>query len=349
MNHKDPSLNFARALPRSKRGWDSYLLTLLIPLLYSSSCKDIGDPVRVNYQNDFGIYFLEDTTLKIQDILSNDLSQFRLQTTPWISTEDIDFYDWSSHCIYLKQDKRYFFPGFQYLYRFPASWTDRPYIVVADKVPCYSGYFLTDATVTLYPAPYTGAVEVGAFPEDIVTSEWPFLFHSDPRDNRFAKEVLIQSGLYRAGLDLFLDTTESAIKIMNGDTTTIEYTVHIRNGDRDGLYVFDPGKMSSEVFHYYNNGPDFVNPNSYESYSSQYKKTEAPSAWDRSWYTLLKSGQSLVRTIQLRGYPFIPPGTYLVQWSYAAPRPERNVREDSLGRYWIGPTRTDPLLLTFYQ
>jgi hypothetical protein len=324
------------------------VLTVAIVLVINLCCTDKGDPIRIKDSHDFGIYFLEDSTLKIGDILSKDLSEFRARATPWISVEDIDFYDWSSHCIYLKQDKSQFFPSFQYSYRFPPSWTDKPYIIAAEEIPCYAGYFLTESSVSLNPAPYIGAVEVGAFPQDLVTSQRPFLFRSDPRENALVREVLTRGGLYHAGLDVFLDTTQLAIKILGGDTTTIEYTVHIKNIDRDDLYVFDPDRMSSEVFHYYSNGPEFLNQASYEIFSSQYKKTEQPSSWDRSWYTLLRSGQSLVRTIRLRGYPSIPPGTYLAQWHYDTPRPERSVRKDGLGRFWIGPTRTDPILLTFY-
>lgn len=339
MNHQDPSRNFTRTLPPSKRGWDSHLLAILIALLFSSSCKDIGDPVRTNYQNDFGIYFLEDTTLKIQDILSKDLSQLKLQTTPWISTEDIDFYDWSSHCIYLRKDKSYFFPSFPSL--FQASWSDRPFITVVNGERCYAGYFLSAISGNMQPNPDILDAYVLSYPPDIINVEWPYPFANDIRDHDKVKHSLSELQILREGIAITIDS----LWISNDDTSTVRYVITVKNTDADNLYVLDPDKMGTELFHAFTNGPMFYNTDSKTLYESIYKKVTTPSppdSYDPTWFMKIESGKSLTRTISLNGYPRLSVGNYYCKMGFANPssilRTDR-VLED--GRYWIGFTSSE--------
>ncbi len=325
------------------------LLLVFLLLILSSGCEK-ENPIVPVYDGEFAIYFLKDSTLKIKDILDKDISRLELAEAPWLTANDIEFYDFSSHCIYLKKDKSYLFPNYyEGYYQLPKSWTDRPWIVVANNVACYQGYFVTDASIDVFPFPEISALEVGTwgYPKDIITSEWIFwFFHSDPRDNELVKEALIQSGLYHGGIEVTLDTTNSPIKVFNDDTTTVEYTLRFKNNDQDDLYIFDPAIVDKEIFHYHNNGPNLLNVNTGKSYSSQYMKTRKPDLWDNNWYTLLKSGESFTRTIRLKGYPFIPPGTYLIQSGYSVPRLEKNIRENQQGRYWLGQVLTNTLRIT---
>ena len=157
---------------------------LIVILLRISAYSDEGNPLGpFPVVDGFAIYFLKDTTTTMRQILNTNIADLQLADKPWLVSNDIEFYDWSSHCIYLKKDKRQFFPNYQFLYRFPQSWTDRPYVVVANKIPCYAGYFLTEGSFDMYPAPYIGMAEVGYYPEDIVASDWPFLSnHKDPNE-----------------------------------------------------------------------------------------------------------------------------------------------------------------------
>ena len=129
-------------------------------LILIAGCSDNGSDVLPTKRNDaFAMYFLKDTTLKIRDILNRRLEDLELADKPWLSQDDIDFYDWSSHCIYLKKDKSKLFPNYyEGYYQLPTSWTDRPWIVVANNVPCYRGYFLTDASIDAFQFPEISAM-----------------------------------------------------------------------------------------------------------------------------------------------------------------------------------------------
>ena len=228
------------------------------------------------------------------------------------------------------------------------SWTDKPWIVVVNNIPCYAGYFITDASVGVFPYPEISALEAGTwgYPKDIITSDWIFwFFNQDIRNNDLVKNALIHSGLFRGGIQVSLDTSNLPIRVLNQDTTIVEYSLSIKNNDQDNIYIFDPYKMDNEIFHYYNNGPNFFDVNSQRSYGSLSMKTRKPEFWDSNWYYLLKSGEFITRTIKLKGYPYIPEGTYLIECGYSVPKQglDKNKRETPQGRYWIGNTRTDTL------
>lgn len=53
----------------------------------------------------FAIYFLQDDDLKMKDVYNKNMNVLKLSPAPWLSDKDIRFYDWSSHCIYLKREK----------------------------------------------------------------------------------------------------------------------------------------------------------------------------------------------------------------------------------------------------
>jgi len=50
----------------------------------------------------FSVYLLAE---KLEDEPPYDLTDLKLQEEPWLSIEDIDYYDFSTHYIYLKEDK----------------------------------------------------------------------------------------------------------------------------------------------------------------------------------------------------------------------------------------------------
>lgn len=318
-----------------------YLLTLTLIIAGCTNSPNAPETQDVS----FGIFFLKDSTLKMNDIWNIKLDELKLSSNPWLSEKDIDFYDWSSHCIYLKGTKKSYSlsSGSSYL---PKSWKDKPWIVVANGKKCYTGYFETISSVDFLPFPKIGLSEVLTYPNDIIATDWMFWFTvSDPRKNPDVRETLKNIGKYHGGLEVQFDTTNSPVKIFPGDTATVEYSIIIKNNDQNDLLVFDPDKLESSEFHHYTNGPNFLDITTNDSYGSDFKKTK-PAEWSSEWYTLLKAGDLIKRTIRIKGYPPIPAGTYLIQFRYSAPRldMEKSKREINENvRYWLGNTMTDTL------
>jgi len=311
-------------------------------LVYYNGCKDnnpIIPPTTSN--NTFAIYFLKDTTLTIKDILSTNLEDLVLADKPWLSQDDIDFYDWSSHCIYLKKDKSYFFPDFDkfdYESLTNMSWIDKPLIIVANNKKCYASYFLGVFSNDMWPYPDIFDFNIIYYPVDIIYFEWPFPFAKDIRKNENVRNTLIDLKLLHEGLLISVDS----IWIDNADTTTVKYKITINNEDTDNLYVLDPNKMESELFHYFTNGPVFYNITNNKTYESVYKRTIKPippDYYDYNWFTKIECGKSITRMITLKGYSYLPNGNYYCIFNFNNPN---NVsKKDRLlvdGRYWLGST-----------
>lgn len=321
------------------------VLLILISLL---GCKEDQITQPDQKKSTFEIYFLKDTTLTIGKIKNSNifpfitnLQELELADKPWITQDDIEFYEWSTHNIYLKKDKSIFFPGaLEFAYRFPNSWTDRPWIVVANKIPCYAGFIGTEQSTLKYPFPEINALCVGFFPKDILTSLLNLrTTTTDIRNNNLVKETLKQCGIYREGIEVSIDTSGSPVKVFAD--TTVEYTFKFKNNDTGNLYLFDPDKVKRDVFPFYGGTMNFKNIiNKY--YWTEYKNVKTPNGWpnefDPSWYTLLQSGESVKRTIRMKVYPsLLPFGTYLLSAQYGTPvhALEKNIRETSQGRYFI--------------
>jgi hypothetical protein len=303
----------------------------------------------------FAIYFLQDENLKMNDVYNKDLRELKLSHVPWLCNQDIRFYDWSSHLIYLKEDKTHLIPGWQKGKRFnvfPVEWADKPFVVTANGKKCYLGYFSRVELSTQYwIAPMMEDIAANnLYPLDVVVIDWIWLYHDTPQNNQDVKNALINSGLYHGGISVTFDTTDAILNIENADTSTITYKFTITNNDEDNLYVLDPDKIGSGLFHRFTNGPVFKNLDTGKLYESRWKKTVKPAEnWSPDWFTKLKSGQSIQRTVVLKGYPFFPTGEYIFEFKYSCPpsNMENEARELSEECYWLGVTRSNILVMVW--
>ncbi|NWF89028.1 MAG: hypothetical protein HXY50_06140 [Ignavibacteriaceae bacterium] len=322
------------------------LFTSLV--LFAIRCND--NPVAPVTENAFAIYFLKDTTLTIKNILNTNLEDLELADKPWLSQNDIEFYDWSSHCIYLKKDKNYLFPGInldssisESFYKF---WNNKPFIVTANNKKCYIGYFLATLSSDIWPYPDIFDFDIRYYPSDIIHTEWSYPFANDKRNNENVRNGLIECDQLHEGLSI---TTDS-LWIDNADTATVKYVITIKNKDTDDLYVLDPDKMGTELFHYFTNGPAFyhtANKKTYESIYKEINKPEPTDYYDNNWFTKIEAGKSLTRMILLKGYQYLPDGDYYCSISLNNPyNINKKDRIATDGRYWIGPTRSE--MIEFY-
>ena len=153
-----------------------------IPLI--NSCKN---PVGSKKGSGVNIYFLKDEKLTIRDVMEKPLSNLELHWKPWILSDDILSYKWSSHIIYLKKE-------------IPLSIEDtslfeKPFIVTANKERCYLGYFyftfsswiaFNYAHISL-PQPFDKTIYISYSGEKA----------KDPRNDSRIKECLINKGQYQ--------------------------------------------------------------------------------------------------------------------------------------------------------
>lgn len=330
-----------------------------ILLIFLISCEYISSPDNKSVKSQFGIYFLKDEELKISDICDIPINELQQKNNPWISEKDIDFYDWSSHCIYLNKTKSNFIKGWEEgnIYNtFPKKFADKPFIVKADNKTCYSGYFSqADLSNEYYTYPVIEDLGINSiYPDNVLIIEWIYLFHESPLNNDDVKNILIDSDIFHGGIKINFDQDDTnTIKIIeNSDTSTISYKFTITNNDIDDLYIIDPDKTGSDLFHYFTNGPVFQNIETNELYEARRRKRiNLPSLdyWSQSWYSKIESGKTIERTVVLKGYPKFKSGEYLFEFKYNGQNIGIDKHKDSLsdGRFWLGPTRSNVITIQY--
>lgn len=319
-------------------------IILILSLTIIFGCSKNSDPVSVNNEESyFGIYFLKDTSITEQETAKMDINSLDLNNDPWLSHNDIEFYDFSTHCIYLKKDKSCFFENYGgKFYQFSPVLISRPFVIVSGNERCYVGA-LHSGLLSMAPAgPYMNELDVGYFPADVMHISRAWSDDEDIRSNPKIEEVLIEQDLFHAGLEIELTSFQL---VDNSDTSTVEYSIKIKNNDQDNLYIIDPAKMGSELFHYYTNGPHLWDYSKPLYLYSQFKEVDSPEpydSWNFEWFTLVKSNQSIERTILLKGYPHIPNGNYVGYINFSNPT---NISKENRyvagGRILIGPIRSN--------
>jgi hypothetical protein len=330
-------------------------ILILVALLLDCS-KIIEEPFSSKFE--FAIYFLQDSTIKIRDIVTDELvkqdskalNNIVLQKKPWLTNNDIEMYDFSSHILYLKSNKYNFLPEPIKL-DVPSLWYYRPFMVVTNGVRRYVGSFrgFVDEGKIL-PFPVIDCSNNYLYPEDLLIISWQIFDHEDidSRNDESIKATLSKNNILHEGLELKLKNLRF---LSNSDTATIEYTFTLRNNDVDNLYILDPDKIGSDLFHYYNIGPQFIRDGEpYVRVSSLHKPySEIPSnAWNNNWYVKINSNDSITRTVSLSGYPHFPTGYYTCEITYQSIKKiskEQRILSD--GRYWIGPIKSKTVAFEF--
>jgi len=172
----------------------------------------------------FGIYLLEDQSITWEDMKNKDLSTIKLKE--WITGDKIDFYDYSSHVIYLNTD-------YNTLLNFPHN-SSTPFVVVANDKRIYYGCFGPPKDTTQPHVVFTPL----KLCTDLVMLEFNPPQRKDIRVNDEIKNALKNSGKIRAGINYemkninFLCLTTSEI-----DSSFIQIYGEITNNESEIIYT----------------------------------------------------------------------------------------------------------------
>ena len=115
-----------------------HAFVFLFILSLFGGCSDenpVTPPAKKDYP--YAIFFLKDTNLTFEEAANKNITLDDLADTPWLTQDDIQFYDWSSHCIYLKKNKDYLFPVSFTLEYGISVWWNKILVVVANGEICY--------------------------------------------------------------------------------------------------------------------------------------------------------------------------------------------------------------------
>lgn len=306
-------------------------------LIICIQCTDTTNPLSNSKENGIAFYFLEDTTLSIQEALNEDIKILDIQSKPWLTSNDISIYDFSTHLIYLNGDKNEYIPEFENKNNEGLV----PFVIKAKSQPVYVGALYTKdmSFVPNCPTIQGLLAFTDMYPKDVIHLA-NFLpsdqLHNDIRNNEDIKDALIQSSIFHGGITVKLDS----ISIMdNAEISTISYIFTYENNDVDDLYVLDPNLVTSEVFHCFSSGIIFRDKdlNSIIPFYQDECSLEFPYIFNPALFVKLGSKEKLSRTVILRGYPDIPSGKYSCEfYMFCLFQIELSQRYFEGGRYWLG-------------
>jgi hypothetical protein len=285
------------------------------------------------------IYLLADQNIDLEAARACPLAELVLQKKPWIAAQDIERYDFSSHCLYLK--------GSVLLPRQRVSLRGTPFVMTADGQRCYLGA-LWSMISSFLPERSTPLIHTwGIAPPDVVFVELMSIRRraerqvQDVRGDPRIVQALVRKGQYHAGLSLSLDRVE--VQPRQGGAS-IRYTYTLQNKDTDNLYVFDPNRMGADLFRHFN-PPPWLLPRAGGNAVAPVPGGAAnhaalPDEWDARWFSHIKSGESMTWTVVAEDYPKITPGGYECFFHFHSPgeNATRDRRTRPEGRVWMGET-----------
>jgi hypothetical protein len=242
------------------------------------------------------------------------------------NSNSIDFYDFSSHLIYLKSGNI-----FSYSNQGPFSIrVDDEEIYTGQMFPVYSSYYPTGSYIRCSPSFYNDYIIPIGF-NKIIDSEGNS--NDDPRNDSRIVEALEKYMQYKKGL------SSKILSVKKISDNKIEIMLELKNLDSDNILFLDPDKMGLELFHYFTNGliiKDSLN-NSYT-----HKLTiEEPSPWDSwkiDWLTVINGNETKTISVIYDNFDFLPSGEYTALFNY--PGLSFQIKKEELqqnnARIWLG-------------
>lgn len=320
----------------------SLSLFILLGLIFlASAC--VFPPIFEN--GNIGFYFLENDSLARFNPLTQDLDSLELEAEPWLTEEDIVFYDWSAHIMFLNKPKNEILPEFYNDSTNSLNLIEKPFVLAVNNNPAYLGFFKSFFSLTsIQSNPLITELEFMMYPDDVFTYLKDPTLNEDNQNNEALKRALIKNDLFHAGIEVTFDLDYGIhIGTDTSGVSTIEYIINIQNNDVDDLYLLDPIKAGMDLYYMNNLAPHFYGEgdlgNLRASYSIDFSNLPHPSEYDSlANYYLLPSGEDTSMTFSYLCNGVFEIGTYDITSWYKSPTIGMSldkIMKDN-GRIWFG-------------
>jgi hypothetical protein len=248
---------------------------------------------------------------------------------------DIDFYDFSSHLVYLKE-------GTTFIYDKAGTFK-----VMVKGSEIYSGTILTWFSSMLPAGPHIFCMP-SIYGNYIIPIRFRMLpgadenIPYDPRGDQRIMDILQKHGKFRNGL------SSEIVTLQFNTLQKIELTLKITNNDDSDILYLDPDKMGNELFHYFTNGLTLYSrfkPEISFTHQLEALPAEPYDSWQKEWLSVLSSNESKTIVITYDNFESVEPGQYRAVFNYPGLRYQ--VNRDELfqpeGRIWLGEVDTEKL------
>jgi hypothetical protein len=242
------------------------------------------------------------------------------------NSNSIDFYDFSSHLIYLKSGDSFSFSN-RGTFKIQV---DNKEIYTGQMFSMYSSYLPSGVYIRCAPTFYKDYIIPIGFSQ-IIDTEGNSI--EDPRNDSRIIDALEKHNQYREGLSSEIISVQ---KIMDNK---VKITLELSNLDTDNLLYLDPDKMGLGLFHYFTNGL-IIRDSQRNSYTHKLttQKPEPWDSWKADWLTVINGNETKTISILYNDFDLLSEGEYTASFSY--PGLSHQIELEDLqqknGRIWLG-------------
>lgn len=247
-----------------------------------------------------------------------------LRDTLLVQYNDIEYYDSSSHLIYLKKNVSY------------AEYLAGTFKVYVDGVEIYSGFHgifpgLAPRGPNLTINEYTINLDFASYIDSLGNNV------PDPRSDPRIIESFKKFNQFYEGLSCKIDT------IIFSSSNHVTMELDLANNDAINYYYLDPDKMGNNLYHYFTNGLttwDFTNNKCFYFYNIDSVERPVPwNKWEKDWLSLIKGKEHKKISISYSDFEPLAPGEYNMSFSFPGLHPyqiDKSDFEQENGRIWLG-------------
>jgi len=263
------------------------------------------------------------------DIEKTDGFSIRIGSDFTIGPEEIDYYDFSTHLIYLKD-------GISIPSKYDGGVS---FAVFAGTEKIYSGLIVPGFSCLLQEGAVINS-QPFSYPDFIIAIEFIQVFDSagnsnpDPRGDKRIVKVLKKYNQFHEGLSGNIESIQ-----INGDQT-VTMILKMQNTDTYNYYILDPDKMGFSLFHFFTNGLYLWNMDHTMGYVPENETIQPDiwNTWEKDWLTLIRSEETKYISLTYSYGNQIPPGSYTTAFEY--PGLSFQVKKEDIklegGRIWLG-------------
>jgi len=246
-----------------------------------------------------------------------------------LNQNDIEYYDYSSHLIYIKENKS-FSDDIETIGAFTV-YADRVQIYKGQTFPGYSSFLPYGPIIMTHPSGYGDYVIPIEFTQ-IIDSLGNVI--PDPREDKKIVEALKKYNQFHAGLSCEI----KSVQYVASNNVKVEMT--LKNNDPINYYYLDPNKTGTNLFHYFTNGlsiRDFKNHKSYTHKTAAIQPVPWNS-WKKEWLSIINKNESKTIIITYDNFEVVTSGRYKATFEYPGlcyQVDKKDLRQDN-GQIWLG-------------
>lgn len=246
-----------------------------------------------------------------------------------LNQNDIEYYDYSAHLIYMK-NKKSFAGEIEGIEDFNV-FADKTKIYTGQIFPGYSSYMPSGPVIRTHPSGYGDYITSIDFIQIIDKSGNTL---PDPREDERILKALKKYNQFHAGLSCEM----KSVQYLASDNVKVE--LEITNNDPFKYYYLDPDKMGMGLFHYFTNGLYFRDFESHETYTHkvQHTQPEPWNSWKKEWLSIINGHESKTITIIYDTFVEVPHGQYKATFQYPGLtyQVEKEDVKQANGQIWLG-------------